>query len=430
MPIDDRLSASEQRPNPLSVRTVSELARQLRLLRLRVPRPQPTDDPLTLRALAAMTALPVSTLCNAESGRILPRTEVVYRIAQACGAPPEDLPLWTQARQRAAENRARPARPTNPVKVRDGQVVAATEKASIIEELPSLTAASYLDTLAPHVAAECLTTIDRRAAAERLSVMSLSHAAECLALMAPIIAAELLQTEKPTMAVEHLQAMPARACRHVLAAMATHDAAQWLSFLSRNIAYSLAAEMPLAWKATLLITTTLPTALATELLFTGRYEWAVSVLCDMPTNRAANLLATMAADPASGLLTGLPQQRAAELIAAMPASRAAFILTETEDDTLEQILVEMPAQLAATVLANLPARRAARYLARCKPRRMNQLLSLTLPPRAATMRQLLVPAPQSLPFVAAPPRTATRRTKPTSARRQAAASGSSPSRDS
>lgn len=101
MPDEPRVSSFERddlRPDPDSVSSVAELGRQLRLLR--IASGAPTLRELEKRATSAGEHLPRSTAGNAESGKHLPRLEVIQVFVRACNGSAADVIRWQVAWQR------------------------------------------------------------------------------------------------------------------------------------------------------------------------------------------------------------------------------------------------------------------------------------------------------------------------------------------
>jgi transcriptional regulator with XRE-family HTH domain len=362
-------AASQGTPDPNAVATLEELANQLALLRLTVPRPRITDQPLTLRELAALTGLPRSTLGNAESGRTLPRVEVVYKIAEACGVREHERILWVQARNRVAQT-TRPQRRAGRLRFVDP--VAAAEQIAdrehrsaaraavdflaarsvpvsrgnldqALDALPAARCADYLTEMPPDVAAACL------------NMMTPSRGAACLDAMTPAASARLLRRTDTAMVVEHLQLIQENTLWRTLPLVPTAVVARWLTAMPRKDACDLAGRMPPAWIRSLIADEATPCSLAADLYFVVGHEQIRDLPETLRVSRLAGLVATMNADPAAGLLAGLPQPRIRRVL-----------VTMAEEATAARILAHLPIRQAGALIATLPTHRAAMMLA-CLP---------------------------------------------------------------
>jgi Holliday junction resolvasome RuvABC ATP-dependent DNA helicase subunit len=101
MPDEPRTSSFERddlRADPDSISSIAELGRQLRLLR--IASGAPTLRELEKRATSTGGHLPRSTAGNAESGKHLPRLEVIQIFVRACNGSAADVSRWQAAWQR------------------------------------------------------------------------------------------------------------------------------------------------------------------------------------------------------------------------------------------------------------------------------------------------------------------------------------------
>ncbi|MEV6305008.1 helix-turn-helix domain-containing protein [Actinoplanes sp. NPDC051861] len=377
--------------------TVAELAELLRRLRLTADRPSPTDDPPTLRELAVLTGLPHSTLGNAESGRVLPRVEVVYRFAQACGVPADQLAWWTQARNRAAGRRRRPAHPVPP-RARPAPAArtpsTATDDPAQAEQLrneitgvpldraaellasrPPETMIGFLQRLHPTLVAKLLATMDPVLATGHLNGLQPRYAVACLNEMDPAPAARLLTLKTVGDAVTHLALMRPPAAAAALLLMPTAVLAQRLSHLDVDLVRTTVQELPLQTRITMLTGTPLPQALTAELLFSLSLTETMTLLSTTDASIAARVLVMLPPDPAAGFLTALPVQKAAKLLTRMPADHAAHLLLEMTGHQAAALLTALRPRAAGAVLSHTPVLCVARLLAWLPDTLRHRLLS-------------------------------------------------------
>jgi Mg/Co/Ni transporter MgtE len=330
---------------PDAIHTVDELGRQLRALRLAAPRPDPSADPLTLRELSAMTGVARSTLANAESGRILPRTEVVFRVALHCVADRADVPRWTDARRRVARLRAEARRGTGPsAPSARGDAIGPAVASATSERLQRMTvddAVAVLQVLPPRAAAECLEAMRFDAGARHLHRMRPAEAAACVTEMRAGDAANCLDWVPPKAAaailahldlagsVALLGAMLPVKATGVVAVMPARTAVQRLVLLPADRAVRILQGLPTPGMAALLTTGGLPKTLIGEVLFGHSRPEAIALLEAMPRRHAAELLRTLPPDPAAGLLPGLRAETAVEVLAHLGTDDADVLLGRT-----------------------------------------------------------------------------------------------------
>jgi transcriptional regulator with XRE-family HTH domain len=389
--------------DPTAVTTLEELSSQLALLRLTAPRPRATDQPLTLRELADLTGLPRSTLGNAESGRVIPRVEVVYKIAEVCGVPEPQRAMWVQARNLVAHT-ARPHRRTRRARYVD-PVTAAQQLADRDDRSPARAAVDFLaarsvrastasldqalDALPSALCAEYLTTMPTTVAATCLNLMSPSRGAACLDVLPPAVTARLLQRVDTAMVVEHLPLMQENTRWKALLAVPMPVVARWLTAMPRAQACSLAAQMPTPWIRELIGHDTAPCSLAADLYFVAGHKQISDLPATLRVNRLAGLLATMAPDPAAGLLTGQPRPRARRVLEAMQESPAARILAHLPILEAGALMTALPAHRAAMILASLPPQTAAALLAPVTTARQQRLLAAMPNDRRVTVEEAI-----------------------------------------
>ncbi|GLW27900.1 magnesium transporter MgtE N-terminal domain-containing protein [Actinoplanes regularis] len=386
------------------MRTIADLGRQLALLRLTAPRPTPAHEPLTLRELAQSTGIPRSTLGNAESGRVLPRANVVYRFAEGCGIPPDQIPLWTQARNRIA-HAARYRRRENQFKA--AQIVVErlahhSERASLQAVFDFLSAESLdvtggnlgkvLDALPSDRCTRYLADMPTEAAVECLHAMSPQPAAGCIEQLDTTVAATLLQAEDPAMAAEHLQLLGTYTVRQLLPRLPVPVLSQRLVLMPRHEAEILVAKMPADWTGSLIADTAVPVALAADLLFTLDHSASLRLIASLPISRRANLMAFMNADPAAGLLGGLSDSQLRETLAAIPDARASQIIRSLPHAKAVTLLSAISATDGAALLAELPPAAAADILIGLGPSPRTALLGAMTEPQRTEAAIALVPA--------------------------------------
>ncbi|MEU8240092.1 helix-turn-helix domain-containing protein [Actinoplanes missouriensis] len=395
--------------DPSAVRTVADLARQLVLLRLTTPRPRVTDDPLTLRELAGITGVPRSTLGNAESGRILPRAQVVYRFAEGCGEQRSRLGLWVDARNRVArETRGRRRAPDGPAIAAIAERIAVPEDVSPAQVAVrvlqsrgvSVMPAGFdkaLDAMPPKRCAEHLAAMPADAAVTCLYAMSAPRATACLELLEPTTAATLLCAEDPAMAAEHLQLLPVAATRQVLPVMPIPAVAQRLQLMPRHAAETLVAGMPAEWTVALIADDAVPVFLAADLFFTVGHRRSLGLAGTLRTTRLAGLLAAMNPDGAAGILGSLPEPRRWSVLAAMSEVRAARILPHLSDVDFARLLSGVSSAEAAALLAETPPHWAAGVLARLAKDDRTAILTAVPEQRRTVIEAKINPALRELP---------------------------------
>jgi Mg/Co/Ni transporter MgtE len=384
--LDSELSSLD----PASIRTVSDLGRQLTLLRLTAPRPTPEHSPPTLRELAALTSLPRSTLGNAESGRILPRVNVVYRFVRACGVSERAAARWTDARNRVAHADRRRRRE------RHDHTAEVVQRLAEHSDHPPLQAAldilrtqsvtttvadlgRTLDKLAPARLTAILQQMPTHAAVECLHVMAPQQAAATFEQLGPLKVAELLQAENAAMAAEHLQLLEDFTAQRALLLLPVDVVSRQLEWMPRHAAETLAAKMPPEWVAAFVADRTVSVGLAADLIFLLPRDRSLRLLRDMPTSHCAGLLSSMDADPAAGLLKGLSGPQTKAVLAAMTDDRAVRIVAHLMTDDVVALVRDLPAANAAALLAATASSDAADVLVRLHPDRRPAILAAMSP---------------------------------------------------
>ncbi|SNY72818.1 magnesium transporter MgtE N-terminal domain-containing protein [Paractinoplanes atraurantiacus] len=402
-------------PDPRLVTTVADLGEQLHRLRLAASRPAPTDNPLTLRELAVLTGLPHTTLGNAESGRVLPRVEVVYRVAKACGVPPEQLSWWTQARNRAAGQKRRKVHATAPLPrpspADDGDALtvrgssAADEEPvtpeQLLQELGGVgveraaeqlstrhpeSVAVFLGQLHPGLVANVLATMDPVIATGHLSRLQPDHVAACLNEMSPMAVARLLALRPVADAAGYLSLMRPDNATAALLTMPTDALGQRLAHLNFDLARQIVHGMPAPQRMALLTGSPLPEAVFAEILFSVSLPETITFLATAPTTTAARALTVLSADLAAGLLNALHPPRAAKLLSAMPAEQATARLMQMTGEQAAVLLGLLPLRTVGAILAHLPLPTAARLLAWVPADRREPVLQHTRAERAVEIR--------------------------------------------
>jgi flagellar motility protein MotE (MotC chaperone)/DNA-binding XRE family transcriptional regulator len=401
---------------PRDIQSLADLGRQLRALRLAAPRPDPADDPLTLRDLAELTGVPRSTLGNAESGRILPRTEVVYRVALACGVPAADIPDWTAARNRVARRAGgtRPPRPAAhppPGRVSAGEPdgvlvqlrgLSLEPTAGQLQRLPVPPVAEYLEGIRSASAAAYLEEMETAFAADCLSHMTIDQAAECLSWMEPSKAGLLLEFEEVALSVAHVRQMRTTAATAAIAGMAADVAAERLNRLSGDVASRITQGLPPKAKRALILAEDLPERLTLELLFGLDYRQTVQLLETATTRQAATLLARMPDDPAAGVLTALRRRSRLALFGQLSPEAGGRLLNELPMVVGIDAVESLPTGLVAAMLAQADMTKAA-LLLECLPAgRKDAALAAMRSDAAAAVRAAL----HALPRLVTPGRRA------------------------
>ncbi|XVV10940.1 magnesium transporter MgtE N-terminal domain-containing protein [Actinoplanes sp. CA-131856] len=397
-------------PDPRAVESAADLAEQLRRLRMSAGRPSPIDNPLTLRELAVLTGLPHSTLGNAESGRVLPRVEVVYRIAQACGVPVEQLPWWTAARNRVAMGRRRPSPHAVAAPLPrenhglSGSVVADEHNSqadALLVELggvgfekaagwlatqPAESVTAFLRRLHPALRANLLAVMDPVLATGHLAALPPSDIVACLNHMDSGAAARLLTLAPATDAVTHLAQIRPQAAVDALVAMPATALADRLSHLDDEVMRQTVRRLPLARRTALLTAAPLPEALCSELLFSLGFDDLAALLTTLTPGVAARLLVALPPDPAAGLLAHLPASEAARLLKRLPCDHAAARLAAMTDQQAAGRLSRLPTRAAGEALSQMPAPCAARILAWVSDARRTAMLRQTRADRVVAIR--------------------------------------------
>jgi flagellar motility protein MotE (MotC chaperone) len=414
--IERTVTSVEPVLDPRDVRSLADLGRQLRALRLAASRPNPDDDPLTVRDLADRTGIPRSTLGNAESGRVLPRTEVVYRVAQACGVPDDEIPDWTAARNRVARraNRTQPSRsvatrssaperppagePVDSAIVREqlrrldqGPAASQLQRLPVpavteyLESMHSASAATYLEQMEPDFAAACLT------------FMTCDQAAECLSWMDRSKAQQLLECEETALSVMHLRQMQTTAAAAAIAGMSAEVAAERLNRLSGDVASRIARGLPPKAKKAWILAGDLSERLTLELLFGLDYRQIVQLLEAATMQQAAKLLARMPHDPAAGVLTALRRRRRLALFGELSPEVGGRLLGEIPVDIGIDAVESLPTRLVASLLAQADRTKAA-LLLECVPTDLKDATLAAMQPdgAAAAVRAALRALPHLL----------------------------------
>ena len=399
--------------DPRGIQTLDELGRQLRALRLAAPRADPADDPLTLRDLAKRTGIPRSTLGNAESGRVLPRTEVVYKVALACGTLADDIAAWTSARNRVARWRERLPRQHPDLE----DVVAEADprgdasptrevidSAMVLDQLRGLNPAAaggLLQGLSPYGVAKCLGMVQAALAASYLAEMEPSFAAACLALLPPawaagclsgvdpVLAQQLLRLEESALSVTHLRLMQPTAAAAAIAGMPVTAAAERLNRLPGVVASRIVRDVPPDVQTALVLAGELPERLIVELLFSLDYRRTVLLLDAAPIPWAAELLAMMPADPAAGVFAALPRRRRLALLAEVDPTVGGRLLSEAPSDIGADAVTSLPTEFIGVLLTETARTKAALLLDLLLQDRKDAILATMQPDAATAVRDRL-----------------------------------------
>jgi flagellar motility protein MotE (MotC chaperone) len=413
-------------PEPTSIRTVADLAVALKNLRLCAPRRELTDDLVSLRRLSELTDIPRSTLCNAESGRILPSARVVFHVARACGVDQEQLAAWVDARHRVARSRSnRTTRPeymamnsqagmpdtsasANENSGTDGlvRIVGRLEAMDpdavmpMLRHLPSEAIGMHLAKLHAPVAAQHLSSMKPGQAAEALAYMSADQVAECMGWMEPSAAQGLLGRYDPTVSIEFLRRMPSAVAASIISAMPAEAFAETLSNLPPDAIDAIIPGLPLETQEALVTSDRIPDELAVKVLFGLSFSRILALLESLPSlERCAELLTAIPADAAAGLLAALKPRRrrtlldqvgvkeAGRMASLAPAETVAEVLSGIAPRTSAAVLGETGVDRAASVLNKLP-REARRSILEC----MSPLMA-TVVRNAQIKRMALDPVP-------------------------------------
>jgi Mg/Co/Ni transporter MgtE/transcriptional regulator with XRE-family HTH domain len=394
---------------PPDIRSLADLGRELRALRLAAPRPSLADDPLTLRDLAELTGLPRSTLGNAESGRILPRAEVVYRVALACGVPADRIAAWTAARNRIAgrRDRARPSRrreePVSRRPLNAGRFDAEplngrrldTEPADPrrfageppgarrfdaepfggrrferepagAEPVDSAFLARQLRKLEPHAAADLLQRHSVPAAAECLEMVPAASAATCLAAMVPTFAAACLTRMPGGRGADCLDRLDPAKAQQLLGLEESGQSLAHLRQMLPETATAAIAEMPPVTAAARLnqlsadvasrITRELPAKAKAALILTEDLPERLTheLLFSLDFDGTVQLLRTAPIPQVAKLLTSMPEDPAAGVFAKLSRRRRLVLLGEVGPVLGGRLLGEVPVEVGADAVESLP----------------------------------------------------------------------------
>ncbi|MEU8258556.1 hypothetical protein AB0C06_30300 [Micromonospora inaquosa] len=254
-------------PNPASVMTVADLARELRVLRIYCGRPSVRD--IAERAdQHAFKSLPRSTAHDVLSGkRGLPRMSALMALLRALGE--ENTGPWQDAWRRAELHKqglldrlvTSVTQPTGPKSAAAGstriRVVNVQRGAALVEalpvedvvgqlvDMPASDAARRLDAVTAVRAVEVLTEMDDKVAGDILGEMQRTTAAAALTTMPPPAAAELLLRIKHDHRTGIFSQLPAEAAPVIFAEMS-----DWITVLSQsgvapNKAVQFLANMPI-----------------------------------------------------------------------------------------------------------------------------------------------------------------------------------------
>ncbi|MFI5838026.1 magnesium transporter MgtE N-terminal domain-containing protein [Micromonospora sp. NPDC051300] len=240
-------------PNPASVTTVAELARELRVLRVHCGNPSVRE--LQSRAkVKKLQPLPHSTAHDALSGkRGLPRLPVLLTVLRALGLDEADIQPWREAWSRVELDRqglldrpdtavSRAAVPAarapagtriRAVTVQRGaELVKDLALADVVEQLadmPAQDASRRLDLTPAARVVEVLTNMDDRVAGGILGAMLPATAAVVLAAMDPATAAELIVRNGHDQRSRIFSRLSPEAAATIFAAMPA-----WITVLSQS----------------------------------------------------------------------------------------------------------------------------------------------------------------------------------------------------
>ncbi|RBQ03872.1 hypothetical protein DQE82_30110 [Micromonospora sp. LHW51205] len=355
---------SAQRPDPTSVETVAQLGYQLTLLRRSTPRA--SNEPgsaLTLAELARRMddKVPISTLGNAESGKILPSGENVYLIALACGLSQQEAGEWARARERAWQHRHR-----SPHRA----AAAATEPASQLAVDPP--SGQITEAEAEY---HLLATMHPRRATARLNEMGVERTIQLLARLSPDDAhmIAVFTAMDPTRLAAALTDLRPDLARPLLDGIGPQKVMSLFNRMPVETIGELAAAMDPPRAAGMLAA--IDPDQATRVL--GAMEWipAAAVLNEMTPDgavvlnglepfEAAAALNEVNLQQAARLLTMMEKDRAASSLAHMRPDRVAMVLPLMEPDTVAGLLTIAGPDEAAALLAMMEQDLAAGLLDR------------------------------------------------------------------
>ncbi|WP_127504084.1 magnesium transporter MgtE N-terminal domain-containing protein [Actinoplanes solisilvae] len=399
-------TGSPAAPQPHTVHTVSELAAALKELRLRTPRREMTDELLSLRELSELTGVPRSTLCNAESGRVLPSARVVFHVARACGVTQDELASWVDARHRIARSQSRrtvqAARATTaPAQVDDDQdgidgmirIVGRLETADpaavmpMLKSLPPDAVGQHLATLHAPVAAQHLASMGPGPAAEASLHMSVEQVAECMGWMEPTAAERILRGYDFPAAAELLQRMPTAVAASVISALPAEISAETLSHLPPDALDGIIPGIPIRTREALVNSDRMPDRLAVKLLFGLSFGRIIALFeSSYPLERCAELLTAIPGDAAAGLLAALPTRRRRALIHRTGLDEIGRKIAQATAETVADVLDGVAPETSAAVLGEFAVDRAAAVLHRLRHDLRARILDLMPPMVAAVIR--------------------------------------------
>lgn len=376
-------------PEPHAVHTIAELAAALKELRLRAPRRELTDELISLRELSEITGIPRSTLCNAESGRVLPSARVVFRVAQACGVGQGELATWVDARHRVARSRSRrPVRAvptvTDPIDGLPGVAVVDDERPGIdgmvsivgrlesadpaavtpmLQHLPPAAVGKYLAQLHAPVAAQHVAGMEPRRAAEALAFMTADQVAECMGWMESSTAQRILRQYDHTVSAELLRRMPAAVAASVISAMPAAISAETLSNLPPPAMDGIIPGIPLETRESLVASDRMPDKLALKLLFGLSFSRIIALFeTSYPLERCAELLTAIPGDAAAGLLAALTTRRRWALIRQVGIEEVGRKLAGATAESVADVLDGLAAEASTALLGEIGVDRTASVL--------------------------------------------------------------------
>jgi len=407
-------TSAQAAPELHAVHTVADLAAVLKELRLCAPRRELTDELISLRELSEITGIPRSTLCNAESGRVLPSAKVVFRVAQACGVAEEELTTWVDARHRVARSRSRRAVRANRTVTDpfdglpdaaavdderpgiDGMVsiVGRLESADpaavtpMLKHLPPAAVGKYLAQLHAPVAAQHLSSMEPRRAAEALAFMTADQVAECMGWMEPSAAQRLLRPFDHTVSAELLRRMPVAVAASVISAMPAAISAETLSNLPPLTMDGIIPGIPIETRESLVASDRMPDKLAVKLLFGLSFSRIIALFETSYTlERCAELLTAIPGDAAAGLLAALTTRRRRALIRQVGIEDVGRKLSRATAETVADVLDGLAAETSTALLAEVGVDLSASVLKLISPEFRARILGFMTPVMASIVRE-------------------------------------------
>lgn len=338
------VAGGRELPNPASVQTREDLARQLTLLRLSTPGPRPGRT-LTMRELSDRSKhsgceVAHSTIGNAESGRILPSGEVVYGIAKACGLPDIEIRLWLDARERVWLQQHRPTLPTT---MSSPTVTANQATGQALLAMHPARALRTLVEMGTEQAADMLVTMSQDAQLHFVTRLKPPFAAATISEMLPQLAGSLLDQMPPEQALTLLRILELDRMASLVVQMETAGVCLVLDAMDPTMAVRLLAAIDPAKAGRLLAWMNSRLEQRAEHGYSTRgLADPGALLAALDQAAAVRLLATLEDTAAAGrLLATLNEQSAGELLAALDQDAAGRLLLALDEKSAGRLLAAM-----------------------------------------------------------------------------------------